>query len=277
MLPRPPVERLMVCGVLVWTCSIVSPVQAGSRMEPPKLPLLINGSRPDALISALRGYLVRSLPNPLYEDNSHWGNQKKMPRGVKWSGKMLPLRPEIVKGGKNQGSWRKVRITADRLADTLVLDIRDWRAAEQGKMTFTVFCAFDARAEYWRQLWEAGIKAFDASARARFRVKLTLHCEAVMQLEPGSFLVPDIVFRLHVLDSNLQWDNFVLEHVAGVGGEAAKLFGDGVKKALDKWHPSLERNLLAKANAAIVKAGSSKEVRIGLSQLLKVAGPRQQG
>ena len=44
-------------------------------------------------------------------------------------------------------------------------------------MTFTVFLAFDARVDYKHQKWEVGIKLYDASARARLRVKLSLHCQ----------------------------------------------------------------------------------------------------
>jgi hypothetical protein len=35
---------------------------------------------------------------------------------------------------------------------------------------------------------------------------------------------------------------------------------------MHQWHPSFERDLLAKADAAIVKAGDTKEIRIGLSR-----------
>jgi hypothetical protein len=237
-------------------------------MAPPNLLPLFSSGTPDALAGSLRGYLIRSLPDPLLEDNSHWGQKKKMPTGVKWTGKG-PLQPEIVKGEKNQGTWRRIRVTGNNLGDTLVFDIRDLRSPEAGRITFTVFTSFEARAEYQRQTWEAGIKVFDATARARFRVKLTLQCEATTRFEATSLFMPEAVFRLRVLDSNLQLENPVLEHVAGVGGEAARLFGEGVKKALHHWHPSLERNLLDKANAAIVKAGDTKEVRVSLAQLLK--------
>jgi hypothetical protein len=45
-----------------------------------------------------------------------------------------------------------------------------------------------------------------------------------------------------------------------------------VKKGLDQWHPSLERELLAKADAALVKAGDLKEVRVGLASLFQGKG-----
>jgi hypothetical protein len=42
-----------------------------------------------------------------------------------------------------------------------------------------------------------------------------------------------------------------------------------VKHELDRRHLSLERNLLERANAAFVKAGDTKELRLSRAQLLK--------
>jgi hypothetical protein len=133
----------------------------------------------------------------------------------------------------------------------------------------TAFIAFDAHLEYHHQIWRAGIKWYDASARARLRLKLTLDCEVTSRVEAGALLLPEAVVRLRVVRSDLRFDNFVVEHVGGVGGEAAKLFGDAVQGSLREWHPGLERDLLARANAAIVKAGDTKEVRLSLLQILK--------
>jgi hypothetical protein len=60
----------------------------------------------------------------------------------------------------------------------------------------------------------------------------------------------------------------VVEHIAGLGGEAAKLLGDAARGSIKQWRPSMEHELLAKANVAIVKAGDTKEVRVSLSKLL---------
>ena len=57
-----------------------------------------------------------------------------------------------------------------------------------------------------------------------------------------------------MLRSDLKYDNVVVEHTAGVGGSAAKMIGEAVHRALTRHRPSLERELLARANAAIVQA-----------------------
>jgi hypothetical protein len=97
-----------------------------------------------------------------------------------------------------------------------------------------------------------------------------LRCEIASKLEkkPDVFL-PDVVFSFRVLKAEVSYDDLVLEHVAGVGGELAKLLGEAAVSGARQWKPSLERILLAKAEAAVLKAGKSKEVRLGASRLFQ--------
>ena len=92
---------------------------------------------------------------------------------------------------------------------------------------------------------------------------------ALSRLDSQHGLVPDVVVQLRLTESALSYDNLVFEHVAGVGGEMATLLGDAVHSGLRQWHPSLERALLTKADAALVKAGDTGEVRLSLLGLFK--------
>ncbi|HEY7329610.1 MAG TPA: hypothetical protein VH592_18370 [Gemmataceae bacterium] len=243
------------------------PPAPGKPLDAGNILATLGGGSVDALAGALRGFLVKALPSPLYEDTRHWGLQKSVSE-VKWRGKGIHVHPEKIEVMKNDGRWWKVCVTADRLADTLVLDLRDAQIIESGRMTFTTFVSFDTNIEFDRQVWHVGHRTYSGSIRARLRIKLTLRCEATAQLDGNGGLLPDAVFRLRVLQAESGYDNFVVEHIAGVGGEAAKLLGDAAHGTIKQWRPSMERDLLAKANAAIVKAGDTKEVRISLAKLL---------
>jgi hypothetical protein len=228
----------------------------------------LGGGSVDALAGSLRGFVIKAMPAPLFEDTTHWNRQKPV-REIKWRGQGLHVYPEKMDVPKNDGRWWKVRVTADRLPDTLVFDLREPRQVEPGRMTFTAFISFDTHVVFDRQIWHSGTRTYSGSIRARLRVRLTLHCEATARLDGGGGLLPDAVFRLRVLHAESGYDNFVVEHIAGVGGEAAKVLGDAAKGSVNKWRPAMERALLAKADAAIVKAGDTKEVRVSLSKLLK--------
>ena len=78
-----------------------------------------------ALAASLRGLLIESLPTPLYEDTSHWGQQRLVAGRTRWRGKGANVHPEVEQVLKNDGRWWKVRVTASRPASTLALDVRD--------------------------------------------------------------------------------------------------------------------------------------------------------
>jgi hypothetical protein len=239
---------------------------------------LVSGARADAVkldaaaaagaADNLRAILVEAMPDPLVEEHSHWGGQRMAVHSLEWHGKGLHLRPEITKTLHNDGRWWRVKASAVRLPDTLIVTLRDVRATAPGLTTFTAFVSFDARVEYDQQKWDRDLRLYSASAEARIRLNLMLHCEATTKLEPNGTLLPDAVFRLRVTQANLSYDHFEVDHVAGVGGDLAKIIGEAAKAGVEQWRPSLERNLLQKADAAIVKAGDTKEVRLSVLKLL---------
>jgi hypothetical protein len=223
-----------------------------------QVPVPVAGpSNTDALAASLRGYLAERIPPVLLEDKHNWGHQKQALRGLK------------RKGHKNQGVWRKLTLTAINPRQTLVLELRDARQAGPGRMTFMAFVALAVRADYEHQHWRAGVRLYSGGVRARLRIKATLGCEVTSRLEKTSGLLPEVVFRFRVLTSDSGYDSFVVEHVAGVGGDLAKLLGNAARDALHQWKPSLERNLLSKANAAILKAGDTRDIHLSLKKLLK--------
>ncbi len=247
---------------------------AGARADAPKLNVgaaasLFDPSSTAALSGGLRGVLLDALPNPLAEDDNHWGGQRPVAHGLVWHGHGLHLHPEVTKTLRNDGRWWKIKATTDHLPETLVVDLSDLRQPEPGKTTFNLFVSFDARVEYEHQDWDRGLRLSSGRVEARMRVKLRLACEATFQVESQGKLLPDAVFRLRVTDAHLGYDDFEVEHVLGVGGDLAKLIGDAAKTCVDQWCPSLERTLLERADAAIVKAADTKEIRLGVGKLLK--------
>jgi len=249
--------------------SLVPAAPAAAPHFDPAAASILDPSASAALAGSLRAALLEAAPDPLAEDDSHWGGRRLVGDGIKWHGHGLHVHPEIVKAEKNDGRWWKVRAAAERLPDTLVVDLRDVRAAGRGVTTFTAFLSFDARVEYDQQNWDRGVRLYSGSAVARLRLNLVLHCEATTKLERNGTPLPDAMFRLRVTDAKLGYDHFEVEHIVGVGGDLAKLIGEAVKDGVEQWRPSLERNLLRKADAAIVKAGDTKEVRLSVLKVLK--------
>ena len=211
-----------------------------------------------ALASQMRALLLQLLPDPLYADEKKWNLQKMGPRG-----KM-----------RNDGRWVKVRITPKSIDQTMKLSVDDM-LKEKSRKTFTVNLSFDAQIDLERQTWNTGVRLYSGSTRARMRVKMALKCELVTRVEKSKSWLPDMIIRLRVLSSSFGHDDVVVEHTAGVGGDAAKVLGDLMLGMVKQAKPSLERNLIEKANAAIVKAGDTKEIRVSLADWLNGKPPKK--
>lgn len=218
------------------------------------------------LSKALKPLLAEALPTVLYEKHDNWGHQKMTTHAIHWHG----LRPERKKTLRNDGVWKHIEITVRNPKQTADIRMYGLKRVNDEKQTFKTDLGFGCNVEYDQQNWESGIRLWSGSIRARLRVKAHLVCENIIRTEakPGSFL-PDIVFRLRVTKAQVGYDDLVVEHIAGIGGTAAKIIGETFHDAMNQWKPSIERNLIDKANAAIVKAADTKEVRIGLSRLFK--------
>src|SRR4051812_884835 len=93
----------LACLTLASRPGWASPKVAIKPPDASSLLPLLNGST-DAVAGAIRGYLVRSMPDPLYEDWPNWGKTASAPK-FPWNG------PDKR---RNHGKWRHVRVWADR-------------------------------------------------------------------------------------------------------------------------------------------------------------------
>ena len=228
-------------------------------------PAPISASDAERVSSLVRDLLLQNLPDPIVESQRGWGHQKNVIVGVKWH----RLRPESQMAIRNDGHWQKVRVQAIDPTKTLALGIRDLKYPEPGKMTFEALIGLDVRLTYEQQVWKSGHRLYGGETRARCRAALRLVCELTNRLDrPDGAILPEVVLRLKVTESQVFYADLVCEHALGMNGEAAKKLGETVHQFLTAVKPSLEQSLLAKANAAIVKAADTKEVRVALDRML---------
>ncbi len=218
-------------------------------------------------VKHLRAFLAATVPQVLIENHSGWGNQKKAFHALKWERRGIFLRPRVHKAMRNHGVWRKTRITTRNWPGSLQCGIHGWKRTGKDKVQFTTYVTFQVGIEHWKQNWRSGVRLLSTSVRARARVHLTLVNELSIRLEDGKSFVPDAIIRFRVLQSNLTYNDVIVEHIGGIGGDGARLFGEFVHGLVQKFAPSVERKLKDKANAAIVRAADTREVRVSLSSL----------
>jgi hypothetical protein len=216
-----------------------------------------------ALADGLRPFLIEAVPSPLFEKSYNWGKQSMSFHGIKWRG----LEPRVVKAPRNDGTWRKVKVTAWNLPHFLTLKAYDLQQVDAERQTFKVYLSFRAIVDYEQQNWESGVRLYSGSVKANLRLHALLECENHMRFENGKSLLPDVVMRMRVVKATVKYDDLNVDHIAGLGGSAARVLGDAVHDVVKTIRPSLEESMLARANAAIVKAADTREVRISLGKL----------
>ena len=249
-------RRFLVLGCLLaftWPAKAQAPIDAPEAEEMARI---------------MRVLVLAAMPNPLVAQEFDWGKQRMSPIGIKWERNGLILKPKTMEKLANDGTWRKIRVEADDADKNMMLDVKNVQQPEKGKLTFDVLLTLKTNIKFEQQIWKAGHRLYSGETRARCRPILKLKVESTSRTEKTGGLIPDLVFRMRVTEANLSYDNLVVEHTAGVGGEAAKILGEAMHDCLNKWKPSLERDMLARANQAIVKAGDTKEIRISLAKLL---------
>lgn len=215
------------------------------------------------LAGTLRSLVLQNLPTPLFQKDKDWGQTKEIEVPRVRRGRFV-----MAKVPKNDGHWRKIQVDALNPRDTLVVDVRDVERPTAGQMTFKLHVAMDVRFDITQEHWENGIKLYGASLRARTRVHATMKCAVETQAELKN-LTPEFALIVKVTEAKTAYDNLVVEHIAGIGGDGAKLLGNAAQDIIHQWKPSLERGLLEKANAAIIKAAGYKEFRVSLDRLWK--------
>lgn len=219
----------------------------------------------DRLAALFRDLLLANLPDPITESKRGWGHQKEVVIGLKWRG----VRPEPQKAVRNDGHWQKVSTSAIDPAKSLALGIRDLKQLDPGRVSFEAMLGLDVRLTYEQQAWKSGARLYAGETRARCRAALRLRCEVTNRLEPRpGAVLPDAVFRVKVTEAEIFYTDLVCEHTLGIDGPAAKKLGEVVHAAVTAVKPSLEKDLLAKANAAVVRAADTKEVRVEFDKLL---------
>ena len=251
-----------LAAALVLTLAATAPAQQ-PRPKPTQ-------AETDQLAKTLRDLILKNLPDPVVETAPGWGAQKEATVGYKFHKEGLRLRTEPVKGMRNDGAWRKFVVTAPAAAKTLAVVIKDAESPEAGKVTFTALISLGCDFKFEQQIWQKGIRLYSGETRGRFNAGLVLKCEATNRTEtkPGA-LLPEVVFRVRATEAELHHDKIIFEHTAGLGGEAAQVIGDAVVAAVKAVKPNVEKDLLAKANAAIVKAADTKEIRLSVESLFK--------
>jgi hypothetical protein len=221
------------------------------------------------LAKTLRTLMLANMPDPLVKANDGWGKQKEYVVGPVMLRNSKRFGPEAPRQMVNEGLWRRFTVQAVKPQESLKLAIAELGRPEANKTLITLNSEMDISFRMEQQLWTRGHQLYSGETRGHCKGGLILKAEIISKSEkkPGAFF-PDITLIVKVTDAKLFYDKIVIDHTAGLDGADAKAAGDFVIDLVKAIKPDLEKQLLDKANAAILKAANEKEIKIQLDKII---------
>jgi hypothetical protein len=247
------------------------PLPPGSQAIPLKAPKPIEQPQLEqvaAIAKLMRDMALKHMPDPLVKSSKGWGKQKEFAVGKVMLRNPNRVGPEMPRELFNDGLWRRFTVTAREPADTLAIAITELVRPAEDTMLVTLDVSMDINFRMEQQLWKRGLELYTGETRGHCKAGVRLKAQVVHTLafKPGSF-IPDVTLKVTTTEAQLYHDKIVIDHTAGLDGADAKAVGDLVLDLVKTLKPDLERELLEKGNAAIVKAAGTKEIKLQLDKL----------
>ncbi len=228
-------------------------------------PLAAPSPNSAAMAETIRQMLLQKMPTPLLHKDVDWGKQKQFD-AIKFDPKH-PLKLEVEKKWRSDGTWRKFDVEGLNFAENLKVAIDKVRSPRESLTQFQLTLSAPVRVDFHQQIWKDGIKIYSGETKARCIIGATLQCEMQSEVVFKGFL-PEVNLKFKVTDTHVGYDQLVVEHTLGLGGDAAKILGAAMVETIKQVKPSIEKDFLDKANASVLKAGKEREIRMGVSKWL---------
>jgi hypothetical protein len=240
------------------------PLKAPKEIEQPKIEEVA------AITKLMRDMALKHMPNPLVKANHGWGKQKEFAVGKVMLRNPNKVGPELPREMFNDGMWRRFTVTAREPAETLGIGISELVRPAEDTMFVTINVAMDINFRMEQQLWRRGLQLYSGETRGHCKGGVQLKAQVVHKVDfKAGLLLPEITLKITTTEAKLFYDKLVIDHTAGLDGEDAKAMGDLVIDLVKAMKPDLEKELLEKGNAAILKAAGTKEIKLQLDKLAK--------
>lgn len=225
----------------------------------------------------MRELALQHMPTPLVAAEDGWGKQKEFAVGKVLLRNPAKAGPEMPREKFNDGMWRRFTVSARDPVKSLGIGITELVKPADDTMNVTLNVAMDINFRMEQQLWVRGRQLYSGETRGHCRGAVQIKAVVVQKLnfKPGS-VVPEVTVKVTVTDAKIFYDKIIIDHTLGLDGESAEKAGDLVIDLVKAVKPDLEKELLEKGNAAIVKAAGTKEFKVQLDKLAKFgAAPKK--
>lgn len=196
--------------------------------------------------------LIRDNLPPTYEDDRKWGKTKEVWNGVRLRREGLKIETERRIRTVNTGSWTRYKI---RLVDPdrlLHVQFDRLEPLENGDISFRVVtdCTLDIFGRLSQ--WVRDVQVISLSANADAVCRLTLEGTVAVRMNMFKF-PPDLAIKPHVDVANVELVHYRVRRISQVGGDFAKVLGNGLRGAVDEKIENFNGKLVDKINRQLDK------------------------
>lgn len=196
--------------------------------------------------------LIRNNLPPTYEDTRKWGKQKEVWNGIKLRREGLKLETKRKKKLVNSGTWTRYAISLVEPEQRLFIEFHQLETLPDGRIAFGV--TVDSTLDVFGRLsqWVRDVQLISLSANADAACRLTLEGTVQFQLNPLK-LPPDVGIRPQVDKAHIELTYYRVRRISQVGGDFAKVLGNGLRKTVDDKIADLNGKLVDKINKQLEK------------------------
>ncbi|MCA9195599.1 MAG: hypothetical protein KDB03_27695 [Planctomycetales bacterium] len=196
--------------------------------------------------------LIRENLPESHTDDRKWGHQKEVWDGIELRREGLKIETKRKKKLVNSGTWTRYRIDLVEPERLLLVQFHRLEQLPDGKIAFHVTA--DTRLDVFGRLsqWVRDVQLISLSANADAECRLSLEGTVDLQLivlkfPPAVRIVPKID-RAHI---DLTY--FRVRRISQIGGDFAKLLGEGIKGVVDDKLEDLNNKLVDKIDKQLEK------------------------
>lgn len=214
----------------------------------------------DKIDDLLTGLVLEHLPHNFKQDKD-WGAQAERFDGLKVRRKGLQIRTKRKKKMVNHGSWQKFNVSLVDPKNRFSVSVKNMREADEGKVAFDLHCRSDLKIDGRIAQWVKGVQLYSLSLDGKARVKLAVTIELETVMDVTKF-PPDLIFRPRATAAQLDVEDFRIDRISKIGGEASQQATRWVRRAIDEKIEAEEAKLVEKINADLKK--NEKKLRLSL-------------
>jgi hypothetical protein len=203
------------------------------------------------IIGWLTNLIRENLPED-YEDTRKWGHQKEVWDGIELRREDGRIETKRRKKLVNSGTWTKYHVAFVEPEKHLHIEFHQLQSNPAGGIDFSVSVEGLLDVHGRMSQWLRDVQLVSISVDADAVVKLTMSGTVLFKLNPLK-LPPDVIIRPKVEQAVVELSYFRVRRVSQIGGDFAKVLGEGARGTVDRKIDETNAKLVDKMNKQIEK------------------------